>query len=200
MTDKVYCLTNTHMHRDRHMTSTTFGYDRAEDRLWMSFDDGSPRLWFTRRMVSHLLGPMLQSFESTAPGGQGGASAAVRVALEHELAMNELMPGEQVLPIKMGLDTSSGSLEGEHLLCTGLTATFGADQCRMRFNTPEGDRGVQMGRVAMHRWLRGLHMVAGQAEWALPAPEWLTRSWLPDPVRALLLGAEPPPPAPDPGP
>jgi hypothetical protein len=176
------------------MNSTTFGYDKAEDRLWMSFDDGTPRLWFTRRMASHFLGPMLNPFESTAPGNQGGAVAAVRVALEHELAMNELMPGERALPLKMGVDTSGESPSADHLLCTGLTASFDTGQCRMHFHTVDGEWDLQMSRVAMHRWLRGLHMVVQHADWDLPAPAWLSRSCLPDAVRSLLLGAPPSPP------
>ena len=60
------------------MGSTTFGYDQGEDRVWLSFNDHSPRLWFTRRLVSHLLGPMLGPFEAASPGGQGGAQIGFR--------------------------------------------------------------------------------------------------------------------------
>ena len=60
------------------MGSSTFGYDKGEDRVWLSFNDNTPRLWFTRRLVSHLLGPMLHAFELAAPGSQGGADAGTR--------------------------------------------------------------------------------------------------------------------------
>lgn len=178
------------------MSSTTFGYDTSEDRIWMSFDDGSPRLWLTRRLVSHLLSPMLGAFESAAPGGEGGAPASVRVALEHELAMNELLPGEQSLPIRMGVASSAESQGIEHVLCVGLAATFDAGACSLRFNTADGERVLQMSRVAMHRWLRGLHLVMRHAEWGLPAPPWLARSCLPDALRSRILGGAPLPPEP----
>ena len=141
------------------MVSSTFGYDKREDRVWLSFDDGTPRLWFTRRLVSHLLGPMLGPFEAASPGGQGGAQASTRVALEHELAMNELLPGERALPMKMGTESASESQNAEHELCTGLNASFDASQCHLRFSTVDGERSLQMGRVSMHRWLRGLHLL-----------------------------------------
>jgi len=180
------------------MGSTTFGYDPGEDRVWLSFNDDTPRLWFTRRLVSHLLGPMLQAFEGAAPGRQGGARASTRVALEHEIALNELLPGERRLPIRMGSEAPGLSRDAEHEVCTGMTASFVADQCRLRFDTSEGRRELTMGRVAMHRWLHGLYLVAQHAHWALPVPEWLSRSCLPEAVRALVQAA-PPPPAPRPG-
>ncbi|WP_342128848.1 hypothetical protein [Hydrogenophaga sp. OTU3427] len=181
------------------MVSTTLGYDKREDRVWLSFDDGTPRLWFTRRLVSHLLGPMLRPFEASAPGGQGGAGAAIRVALEHELAMNEPLPGEVAPPMKMGLEAPDASPDADDQLCTGLNAAFDAGQCRISFHTREGERVLQMGRVGMHRWLRGLHLLVRHAEWELLAPEWLTRSCLPEAMRSLVQGAASLPPDANPG-
>lgn len=170
------------------MGSTTFGYDQSEDRVWMSFNDDTPRLWLTRRLLTHLLGPMLHPFEEAAPGAQGGASPAVRAELEHQLAINERMPGEQDVPMRIGLASAADACNAEHLLCTGLTASFDASHCRLEFATPEGPRVVQTGRVGMHRWLRGLHLVAQHAGWAVPTPAWLSQSRLPDAVRALVDG------------
>lgn len=183
------------------MGSTTFGYDKGEDRVWMSFNDDSPRIWLTRHMVSQLLGHMLGAFEVAAPGAMGGAPAATRVSLEHELALNELLPGEQALPMKMGSETRIESRRADYQLCTGLVATFDASRCRLQFGTAEGPRVLRMDRVGMHRWLRGLHLVTRHADWALQAPDWLTRSCLPAAVRALVEGAVPPaaPGAPGPG-
>lgn len=180
------------------MASTTFGYDKREDRVWLSFDDKTPRLWLTRRMVSHLLGPMLQPFEVASPGGQGGAQAAMRVALEHEIAMNEPLPGETTVPLKMGTETEHDRPDTGYTLCTGLTASFDPQMCRLTFMTDEGERRLHINRVAMHRWLRGLHMVMQHGDWGLNAPEWLTRSCLPESMRALVQDAtsKPPPSAP----
>jgi hypothetical protein len=171
------------------MGSSTFGYDKGEDRVWLSFNDDTPRLWFTRRLVSHLLGPMLQAFEEAAPGRQGGAAASTRAALEHEIALNELLPGERALPLKMGTETASAGRDADYQLCTGLKASFDGDRCRLGFNTTEGDRALHMGRVAMHRWLHGLYLVAQHAEWALVVPGWLSRSCLPQAVRDLVQDA-----------
>lgn len=180
------------------MGSSTFGYDKGEDRVWLSFNDDTPRLWFTRRLVSHLLGPMSHAFEAAAPGSQGGADASIRAGLEHEIALNELLPGERALPMKMGTETASASRDADYQLCTGLTATFDGGQCQLGFNTREGDRALRMGRVAMHRWLHGLYLVAQQADWALVVPGWLSRSCLPEAVRALVQDASTHPP-PEPG-
>jgi hypothetical protein len=180
------------------MGSSTFGYDKGEDRVWLSFNDDTPRLWFTRRLVSHLLGPMLHAFEQAAPGSQGGGDACTRAGLEHEIALNELLPGERVSPLKMGSETASASRDADYQLCTGLKASFDGGQCRLRFNASEGDRSLAMGRVAMHRWLHGLYLVAQHANWALAVPEWLSRSCLPEAVRALVQNANTNPP-PEPG-
>lgn len=171
------------------MGSTTFGYDPSEDRVWLSFNDDTARLWLTRRLVAHVLGPMLRSFEAAAPGRQGGAKASTRAALEHELALNELLPGEQRLPITMGCEPPRQSRDADCLLCTGLTVSFVADQCQLFFATHQGRRGLSMGRVAMHRWLRGLHLVAQHAKWDVAVPEWLSRSCLPEAVRVLVQEA-----------
>lgn len=175
------------------MGSTTFGYDQGEDRLWLSFDDGTPRLWFTRRLASHMLGPMLRRFEEAAPGREGGAVASTRVALERELALNELLPGERRLPIKMGAEALNVSRLADYVLCTGLKASFDGAQCRLRFNTDQGRRVLNMDRVTMHRWLHGLHMVVQHADWALDVPEWLARSCLPEAMRALVAPFQTPP-------
>jgi hypothetical protein len=188
MTDKVYCLMKD-QHREKHMGSTTFGYYQGEDRVWLSFNDHSPRLWFTRRLVSHLLGPMLLAFEAAAPGHQGGAKASTRAALEHEIALNELLPGERRLPIRQGREAPGLCGAGDPLVCTGVAASFVADHCLLHFDTGEGRRALTMGRVAMHRWLRGLHLVAQHANWCLDVPEWLSRSCLPEAVRVLVQEA-----------
>lgn len=178
------------------MGSSTFGYDQGEDRVWLSFDDDTPRLWLTRRLVSHLLGPMLKAFEEAAPGREGGASAGTRVALEREIALNEWLPGERALPMKLGTESARESRDAAYQLCRGLSASFSGSECRLRFKTEEGDRGLSMGRVAMHRWLHGLHLVTQHADWALPVPEWLSSSCLPESLRALVQGArQAPPPA-----
>jgi hypothetical protein len=197
MTDKVYCLMNTNTGGSG-MGSTTFGYDPGEDRVWLSFNDDTPRLWFTRRLVSHLLGPMLHAFEQAAPGSQGGADASTRAGLEHDIALNEWLPGDRAVPLKVGSETASASRDADYLVCTGLKASFDAGQCQLRFDTSEAERSLTMGRVAMHRWVHGLHLVARHANWALTVPEWLSRSCLPEAVRALVQDAHANPP-PEPG-
>jgi len=171
------------------MTSTTFGYDRHEDRVWMSFDDGAARLWFTRRLVVRLLGPMLAHFESTAPGAQGGAASGVRVALEHGLALNEPLPGQRAAPMRVGSEAPAESARADYLMCRQVQAQFGDRQCRLAFATEDGERALKLSRVGMHRWLRALYLVVEHAQWAVEVPGWLRQSCLPEALRPLVDGA-----------
>lgn len=185
------------------MTSTTFGYDQHEDRVWMSFDDGQARLWLTRRLVARLLGPMLAHFESTAPGALGGASSGVRVALEHGLALNEPLPGQRAAPMRMGSEVPADSARAAYLMCLRVQAQFDERRCRLTFATEEGDRPLHLSRVGMHRWLRALHLVAEHGQWALEVPGWLRQSCLPEALQPVVDGtagaALPPEDGPTPG-
>lgn len=171
------------------MTSTTFGYDRHEDRVWMSFDDGEARLWLTRRLVVRLLGPMLAHFESTAPGALGGASPGVRVALEHGLALNEPLPGQRAAPMRMGSEAPAESARATYLMCMRVQARFDERDCRLSFACEEGERVLQLSRVGMHRWLRALYLVAEHGQWALQVLGWLRQSCLPEALQPLVDGS-----------
>jgi len=168
------------------MTSTTMAYDAHQDRVWLSFNDDSPRLWLTRRLIEQLFSHGLSLLEKTTGGEQGGADAATRIALEHQLALNELLPGEQKLPIKMGQESPQQTQRETHVLCRGITMNFSDRNCELIFLLPEGQRKLAMSRVMMHRWLHGLNLAVRQARWALTrVPQWLNQSQLPAAIQAL---------------
>ncbi|WP_066262137.1 hypothetical protein [Hydrogenophaga flava] len=84
------------------MTTTTFGYDPAQDRIWMRVHDQDITLWLTRRMVRSILGPMLKVFEESTPGQQGGAAPRARASIEHQLSLHEAAPGQRPAQIRAG--------------------------------------------------------------------------------------------------
>ncbi len=168
------------------MPSTTLAYDAHEDRIWLSFNDDGPRLWLTRRLIEQVFSHGLILLEQTTAGAQGGADASTRIALEHELSLNELLPGEQKLPIKMGKETQAQTQRESHVLCTGVTMNFGPENCSFIFLLDEGQRQLSMSRVMTHRWLHGLYLAVGQARWSLAhVPTWLSQSQLPASIQAL---------------
>lgn len=175
------------------MASTTLAYDAHEDRIWLSFNDDSPRLWLTRRLIEQVFNHGLKLLEQTTAGAQGGADAATRIALEHELALNELLPGEHRLPIKMGKESQSQTQRETHVLCTGVTMNFGPENCSFIFLLAQGRRELPMSRVMLHRWLHGLYLAVCQANWSLRnVPSWLSQSQLPQAVQALTQHPLPP--------
>ena len=180
-----------HENKENRDHSTTFGYDRMEDRVWLSFNDGSPRVWLTRGLVKHLLGPMLASFERTAPGAQAGGSAQGRLLLEHRLAMDESLPGQRGAPMRMGSESSADSAQADYVMCTGVTARFDASRCSVHLVCRDAERVIRLSRTSMHRWLRGLRLVSEHAQWDIEVPDWLRQSVLPPALASLLV----PPPA-----
>ena len=78
--------------------STTFGYNAAEDRIWLACAAWPERLWLTRRMVRAVLQAAVSALEADPPALPSGADArpaAERAAAEHEASLNQPQPGEQ---------------------------------------------------------------------------------------------------------
>lgn len=171
------------------MWSTTFGYDAGQDRVWLTFNDGLPRVWLTRRLLASLLGPGMRAMEASTPGGEGGASAAIRADLEHDLAMNELLPGEERLPLRMDQHPPGAFDDVPGELCTSLTMNFSPQRCEIVMHCRDSTRKLSIERVALHRWLFAMVRVVQEAGWNLQdMPVWLSRSLLPQAVRSLIEG------------
>lgn len=170
------------------MTTTTFGYDAAQDRIWMRLHEQDQTVWLTRRMVAVILGPLVQAFENATPGIQGGAPAPARVALEHQLALHETAPGQAPPQIRAGRVPPSEGSDPQHRLCTSINAKTNEHSMTMTFDTVSGPLAVRLSRKGMHLWLRGLSMVLKQAQWGLPQalPTWLTAGLMPPSMQALI--------------
>lgn len=171
------------------MWSTTFGYDAGQDRVWLTFNDGLPRVWLTRRLMASLLGPGMRAMEASTPGGEGGASAATRADLEHALAMNELLPGEERLPLRVDHHPPGAFDEVPGELCTSLSMNFSPQRCEIVLHCSASTRKLSLERVPLHRWLFAMVRVVQEAGWNLQdMPPWLSRSLLPAAVRSLVEG------------
>ena len=80
------------------LTTTTFGFDALQDRIWMRVHEQEQTIWFTRRLMGQFLGPVVEAFEQATPGAQGGAPPAQRAAIEHDLSLHETPPGQAAPP------------------------------------------------------------------------------------------------------
>lgn len=170
------------------MTTTTFGYHTQQDRIWMRVHDLDRTLWLTRRMVIHILGPLLQSFETTTPGSQGGAQATTRAAIEHDLALHEVAPGQVPSRISTGQVSPGENSDPAQSLCTRIVTQSGSQVVVMSFETPDGPLVLRLERKGMHLWLQALVMVLKQADWNLrePLPDWLQGGVMPPAIQALI--------------
>lgn len=170
------------------MTTTTFGFDSVQDRIWMRVHEVDQTIWLTRRMVTVILGPMVQAFENATPGEQGGAPAPARAALEHDLALHETAPGQEAAQIRSGHVPRSADSDPQHRLCTRMHAQTSSQAMVMTFETPSGPLKLNFSRKGMHLWLRGLAMVLKQAQWGMPKalPQWLEAGLMPPAMQALI--------------
>lgn len=186
--------------------STTFGYNVAEDRIWISCGAWPQRVWITRRLARGMVEAVVMALESAAAtadealptDAQGGpAPAAERAAAAHDASLNQRQPGEQGRALQMGREPADAPALQTAVLCTRFVLLPVDEQIELVFDTPAGQRRLRLSRTGLHRWLHALHMVlrgTGWDDWPQP-PEWLTRSYLPPALQSLL---QTPPAAPDP--
>jgi hypothetical protein len=170
------------------LTTTTFGYHSQQDRIWMRVHDLDRTLWLTRRLVIHILGPLLQSFESTTPGSQGGAQPGTRAAIEHDLALHEVVPGQTPARLSTGQVSPGANSDPAQSLCTRIVTQSGSQVVVMNFETADGPLTLRLDRKSMHLWLQALVMVLRQADWNLPGtlPAWLQGGVMPPAIQALI--------------
>lgn len=174
------------------MATTTFGYNPVEDRVWMSCSIWQEeRLWITRQCAQHIMQTVCEVLEQSALGDPA-VDARARAASEHDAAINR--PTTTGLAMQTGRDThqaDAGSLV-QYLLCTSAVVSAGSQEASLVFRTPEGERSILFNREGLHRWLRGLYLVLQHTGWNLPQPpEWVTRSYLPPALRAILTQPAP---------
>lgn len=172
----------------RSLTTTTFGYSAAQDRIWMRVHEQDAMVWLTRRMVANIVGPVLKAFEAATPGEQGGATAATRAAIEHDLSLNEVAPGQRPAQIRSGRVLPGEQSGAQERLCTRITTRSNSQSVVMTFDTETGPMVLRMSRKGTHLWFQGLVMVLRQARWDLPErlPEWLGAGVLPASLQELV--------------
>jgi hypothetical protein len=169
------------------LTTTTFGFNPTQDRIWMKLHEQDCTVWFTRRMVRNIVGPMLKAFEEATPGQQGGASPRARASIEHDLSLHEAAPGQSAPQIRAGREVPSEEADPQQQLCTRITTQTTSQQVTMNFETPAGPVVLTLNRKGMHLWFKGLSMVLKQTQWDLPPlPDWLQAGVMPPAVQAFI--------------
>jgi hypothetical protein len=176
------------------LTTTTFGYNTTQDRIWMRVHEQDITIWFTRRMVRSVLGPMLKVFEESTPGQQGGAAPRARASIEHQLSLHEVAPGQRPAQIRAGRESPSEESDPQERLCSRITTQATAQTVTLDFETEAGPLVLRLSRKGMHLWYRGLAMVLKQTQWDLPEPlpEWLQAGVTPPSLQALINRPLPP--------
>lgn len=175
--------------------STTFGYSRAEDRIWISCSAWPQRVWLTRRIAQAALQAGVRVIESgpAATGPQADPlPPAERAAAAHDASLNRLRPGEPPV-LRTGREATDAPELERAVLCTRFMLLDTGSQAELVFSTRAGERRLRLGRTELHRWLHALQMVMAPTrwhEWAAP-PDWLTRSYLPPALKALLVPMPP---------
>lgn len=175
------------------MATTTFGYNPVEDRVWMACSLWQhERLWMTRRCAQEVTQAVCRVLEQSAAGAPE-ADAPTRAAAEHDAAINR--PSVSGPSMQTGRDDgaqAAGAPAVHYRLCTAARVSADAQEAALSFQTPGGELAIVFDREGLHRWLRGMYMVLQHANWNLPPlPDWVTRSYLPPALRALLIPAAP---------
>jgi len=170
------------------VTTTTFGYNAAQDRIWMRVHDQDSTVWFTRRMVISIFGTVLPSFEASTPGEQGGASPRARASIEHDLSLHEAAPGQRPPQIRAGHESPGSQSDPQERLCQKISTQTSSLSVNMTFDTSSGPLVLRLSRKGTHLWFQGLAMVLRQARWNLPdaLPDWLQAGVLPPAMQVLI--------------
>ena len=165
------------------MSSTTFGYNAAEDRIWMSNSLWNERLWITRSSAQQMLRLVGKVLEDSAKGeGPHGA----RAAREHDAAINRPQMS-QGPALQMGRETAATSAQHAYVLINGVTLTMAGPNADLSLHTPVGNRTMSFDREGLHRWLHAFYAVIKQTDWTLSdLPQWITGSYLPPVLKAIL--------------
>jgi hypothetical protein len=168
--------------------STTFGYNATEDRLWMRCDAWPRRLWITRRIALKVLQAVVQAIEGWHDADGTPADIAERAAAEHDAAINRPSSEEKSPALRMGSETADAAPLKDAVLCTRFSMTRHSDRADLTFGATEGEWRLQLSRTGLHRWVHALHMVINSTQWheGITLASWLTRSYLPPALRALL--------------
>jgi len=173
--------------------STTFGYSATEDRIWMSCDAWPQRIWITRRIAREVLRVVALVIESDPADDALAAQLtraeiAERAAAEHDTAINRPPPGESGYALRMGSEAADAAPLKDAALCTRFSVTRRGEHADLAFGSAKGEQRLRLSRIGLHRWTHALLMVIKPTLWheGIALPDWLTRSYLPPALKALL--------------
>ncbi len=191
-------------------TTTTFGYDSEQDRLWMSYATDQPRVWITRRIAQGIAGSLMKLIEETTIG-MVSDSPAKRAEIEHRMAVRETPDGAaRQYPYQVRTESKEDLHAQGFVLCHTLNAQINSGGGEITFTSAAGQVKFEFNRYDLHVWLRAIRMEVTEANWTLSPslPAWLDEPLLPSSIQNLLnqpmptdLDAEPdsdPPPKPAP--
>ena len=170
------------------MTSTTFGYDSEQDRLWMMHSDDQPRIWITRRITQGIAGQLTQLIERTTLGLTSD-SPTRRAEVEHRMAVRETPDGAaRQYPYQMRTESMEDLHAQGFVLCHTLNAQINSGGGEITFTSAAGQVKFEFNRYDLHVWLRAIRMVVNEANWNLtpPLPAWLDEPLLPSSIQNLL--------------
>ena len=175
------------------MTQTTFGYDREEDRLWLSYHKEHPRIWITRNFAKGFIGPMAELVERTTTLNQlTGLAPAEQIRMEHRIAVQETPQGDAHYPFQTNQEDRATHRAQGFVLCKMLQLRVEPQGCTIKMKTDEGEINFGLSRYDTHLWLRAFRMALDNTNWDLPAlPAWLTEPVLPPSIQILLTSPLP---------
>jgi hypothetical protein len=176
------------------MTSTTFGYDSEQDRLWMMYADDQPRIWITRRIAQGIAGSLMQLIEQTTVG-LSSDSPARRAEVEHRMAVRETPDGAaRQYPYQVHTESKEDLHAQGFVLCHTMNAQIHSGGGHITFHFYEGNVKFDFNRYDLHVWLRAIRMVVAEANWNLSPtlPAWLDEPLLPSSIQNLLNTPLPP--------
>lgn len=156
------------------MASMTVGYSDSEDRLWVRLvgDHAEQRVWLTRRTTLALVQALAQQLEASLAELDSivQIDPAQRLALEQDEAagaMGASAPGPA--------SKSADYLVTDCGLCTVFDLETHDERWLVRLQTI-GVNPLEFygNRLQVHQFLKSLLNRQREADWRLPAPQWLT--------------------------
>lgn len=164
------------------MSTTSFTYFQAEDRLLVVIQPGDHKLWLTRRLTRSILHEIAELFASKVPGEgiPGAGSQADRIAFEHRMAMNgeDLQEQQDDTPPMQFSETPPAAADDDGIrLCTGLDVTVGDNYAKLSLVSEDITLTLRQSRAGFHRFLRSIQLCADKAGWDMQSsPVWLRQS------------------------
>ncbi len=164
-------------------SSSTFGYNSVEDRIWLSNSSWQNRLWLTRKHCKELLRAITQTLQGAYTDAPELPTEDIE--REHDNAINRPSNSTGAV-LHVGRDTIKQT-SVSYALCTRITLIQYSNRFELALSASKTDYRMMFSREELHRFLRALYLILKQTDWQLPQPpRWLTRSYLPAALQKIL--------------